>query len=215
MRCLLTLALLSALLIGSLQPVWGQEGIQVGGTVGFNLATMDAPNADLGVRPSYAVGVVVRRRLYGSVALQSELLLTQKGAAVKAERGGSIRYGAAYLDLPLLVHMTGPTVQTVTLHGEAGGFGGLKLFEQQRPGGGGLSLPLQTGTTFFNRFDAGIVMGLGATFSLGDRRFNVTARHAWGLVDVAQNVDDQPLPAAPFPQSAQSRTWSLLVRLGL
>lgn len=176
---------------------------------------MHASDADLGVRPSYALGVVLRRQLYGPVALQTEVLLNQKGAAIEAEGGGSIRYGAGYLDLPLLLHVAGPSVTSVALHAEAGGFGGVKLFEQQRPGGGGLSIPLNTGATFFNRFDAGGVVGVGATLPVGERRLNVTARHAWGLVDVAQDLNEQPLPAAPFPGEAQTRTWSLMVRLGL
>ncbi len=176
---------------------------------------MHASDADLGVRPSYAIGVVLRRPLYGPVALQTELLLNQKGAAIQADGGGAIRYGAGYLDLPLLLHVTGPSLPSVTLHAEAGGFGGVKLFEQQRPGGGGLNFPLRTNTTFFNRFDAGGVVGVGATLTVGERRLNVTARHARGVVDVAQDLNEQPLPAAPFPKKAQTRTWSLMVRLGL
>lgn len=187
----------------------------MGGTIGFNLATVQTPNADVGIRPSYVFGVLVRQQVYGSAALQSELLLSQKGVAVLAEEGGSIRYGAGYLDLPLLIHVTGPTVQGVTVHGEAGGFGALKIFEQQRPGGGGLNLALSTETTFFKRFDAGGVAGLGATFQLGDRRFNLTARYARGMVDVAREVNDQPFTEAPFPDEARTQTWSLLLRMGL
>lgn len=215
MNRFLCLVLLSGFLFWNPWLAWGQEDTQIGGTIGFNLATMEAPDRDLGIRPSYAVGLVLRQQLFRPLSLQSELLLNQKGAAIEADGGGSIRYGAAYLDLPVLVHVTGPTLQTVTLHAEAGGFGGVKLFEQQRPGGGGLNFPLRTGETFFHRFDAGVVAGAGATFALGERRLNLTARYSRGLVDVAQNLEEQPLPAAPFPQEAQARTWSLLVRLGL
>lgn len=215
MHRFLSVVLVGSLLFGGPLTAMGQDGTQIGGTLGFNLATMQSSEADPGFRPSYAAGVVLRQKVIGSLSLQSELLLSQKGAAIDSDAGASIRYGAAYLDLPVLVHITGPTIQRVGLHGEVGGFGAVKVFEQQRPGGGGLNLPLQTGTSFFKRFDAGPVMGLGATFSFGDRRFNLTARYAWGMMDVARSLQEQPIPTAPFPEEAQTRTWSLLVRLGL
>lgn len=195
-------------------PAQGQENPQYGLTLGFNWATMQSPNADPGVRTTFAIGGILRRHLYGPVSLQTELLLNRKGAEVESEEGGGIEYGAVYLELPLLIHVVTPSVRSVTVHGEAGSFGALKLFERQTPGGGNLNIPLRTETSFFRRVDAGLAAGVGATIPIRNQRLNLTVRHAWGLVDVARDVGEQPFPEAPFPDSGESRTWSLLLRFG-
>lgn len=216
MRHLLGLVLLGSFFLnGAGHTAWGQEGPQFGFTIGGNLATMEVPNGDLGNRTSYAVGALLRQHLFGPVSLQSELLLSQKGAEIDADGGGALQYGAGYLEGPVLIYVEAPSGRGITFHGEAGGFGAIKLFEQQRSRSGGVSLPVGMETTFFHRFDVGVAGGLGVSVSAGDRRLNATVRHERGLVDVAQAVDTQPFPSAPFPAEGQTRTWSLLIRLGL
>lgn len=207
--------LFGGLLLVGPASVCGQASPQFGLTFGVNRATMQTPSADLGGRFTFAGGLALRQPVFGPVALQSELLLNQKGAEVEDESGGGIEYGAVYLDLPLLVHVTTPSVGAVTVYGEAGGFGGVKLFERQTPGTGDLNLPLRAGTSFFRRFDTGILVGVGATIPVRGQRFNLVLRRAWGLVDVARDVGTQPFPDAAFPSRGETRTWSLLLRLGL
>lgn len=207
------LLLVTTLLAGGASSAEGQDLPQYGFTLGYNWTTLESP-AELGAHTAVIGGVVVRQPVYGSLSVQSELLLNQKGAEVYGEDGGGIAYGAGYLELPVLVHLEMPSIGPVTMHAEGGGFGGVKIFERQTPASGELNFALQTGRSFYRRFDAGGVAGVGATVAIRDRRLNLTLRRAWGLVDVGKEVQDQPFPEAPFPGSGKTRTLSLLLRFG-
>jgi hypothetical protein len=208
------LVLLLGLFLVAAGPAQAQEGPQVGVALGVNVATLDAPSAETSTRQLVTAGVVARMGVAGPVSVQGELLFSQKGATVTAN-GDAIRYGGGYLDLPLMLRVQGPTLGPVVLHGLAGGFGGLKIFERQRAGGD-LSLPLpDADTNFFERTNAGLTGGLGGTVELGSgRRLNLVVRYSHGLVDVARAVDDQPFSSVPFPPEARTRTVSLLVHVG-
>lgn len=185
----------------------------MGLTLGLNVATLEA-SGDVGFRQMAAGGFVLQMDLVGPLSVEPQLLLSQKGATVKGG-GGSIRYGAGYLDLPVLLRVDGPSLGGVTTYGLAGGFGGVKVFEQQRAGGD-LSFPLNVGTSFFRRTNAGVTGGMGGRLSFGeDRRLHLVLQYEYGLVDVAQSVEEQPYEQAPFPSSAETRTWSIMVRFGI
>ncbi len=213
MRRLLGLCLLLGALLGAPPAALGQLSPQFGVALGVNVATLSAP-ADIGTRQMATGGVVMRLGLPGPLSLEPQLLLSQKGGTVQGE-GGSLRYGAGYLNLPVLLRIDGPSLGVVSPYAGVGGFGGVKLFEQQRAGGD-LSFPLNAGTSFFRRTDGGLTAGVGGTIPLGgDRRINLALRYEHGLVDVARSVDEQPYAQAPFPSSAETRTWAIMVRLGL
>jgi hypothetical protein len=214
MRVLLGVVLVGSVLAGGLSPVQAQEDFQYGLTLGVNRVTleMSAPASESYF--AFAGGLIVRQHLYGPLSVQSELLLDQKGVRIEAEDGGAIDYGAGYFEIPLLVHLETPPVQSIRLHGEAGGFGAVKLFERQSPGGGDVNVSLRTGESFYRRIDAGLVAGVGTTLPIRGQRLNLTVRRTWGLRDVAQNVADQPFPEALFPSEGDTRTWALLLRLG-
>lgn len=212
MRAAVGLLLLVGLLAGAPLSGHGQD-LQYGIALGVNRVTMQVPGADPGGYFAFAGGLVVRQPLFGPVSIQPELLLNQKGAEIESESGGSIEYGVGYLELPVLIHLEAPSVQSVTVHGEAGGFGAVKLFERQTPGEN-FSISVDSATSFFRRYNAGVVAGVGATLPIRKRRLNLTVRRAWGLTDVARDVTDQPFPDAAFPADGETRTWSLLLRLG-
>jgi len=212
MRAAVGLLLLVGLLADAPLSSHGQD-LQYGIALGVNRGTMQVPGADPESYFAFAGGFVLRQSLYGPVSIQSELLLNQKGVEIEAGNGGSIKYGVGYLELPLLVHLKAPSVRSVTVHGEAGGFGAVELFERQTPGDN-LNISVDSATSFFRRYNAGVVAGAGATLPIRDRRLNLTVRRAWGLTDVAQEVADQPFPDAAFPADGETRTWSLLLRLG-
>ncbi len=213
MRTVVAVLVLVGFLVGKASPSHGQGSLQYGITLGGNRVTMQISGADPESYFTFAGGFVLRQPLYGPVSVQSELLLNQKGVEIAAENGRSIEYGAGYLELPLLLHLKAPSVQAVTLYGEAGGFGAVKLFERQTPGEN-TNVSLDTGTSFFRQTNAGVVAGAGVTLPIQDQRFNLVMRRAWGLTDVAQDVADQPFPDAAFPADGETRTWSLLLRLG-
>jgi hypothetical protein len=212
MRTAIGFLLLAGLLAGGPLSSHGQDR-QYGVTLGVNRVTLQTSEADPGGYFAFAGGVVVRQPVFGPLSVQSELLLNQKGAEIERESGGSIEYGVGYLELPVLLHLKVPALPSVAFHGEAGGFGAVKLFERQTPGEN-LNISFDTATSFFERYDAGVVAGLGATLSIRERRLNLTVRRSWGLVDIARDVEDQPFSEARFPADGETRTWSLLLRLG-
>lgn len=213
MRRLLGSCLLLGVLLGAPPAALGQLSPQFGVALGVNVATVSAP-ADVGTRQMAAGGVVMRLGLPGPLSLEPQLLLSQKGTTVRGGEG-SIRYGAGYLSLPVHLRVDGPSFGMVSPYGVVGGFGGVKLFEQQRAGGD-LSFPLDAGTSLFRRTDGGLTAGVGGTIPLGEeRRLNLALRYEHGLVDVARSVDEQPYAQAPFPSSAETRTWAIMLRFGI
>ena len=213
MRRLLGMLVLVGLLLGAAGQARAQRAPQFGVALGLNVTTVSAP-ADVGVRQMVTGGFVMKMRVAGPLSLQPELLLSQKGTTVQGGEG-SIRYGAGYLNLPVLLRVDGPSLGIVSPYGVVGGFGGVKLFEQQRAGGD-LSFPLDAGTSLFRRTDGGLTAGVGGTIPLGgERRLNLALRYEHGLVDVARSVDEQPYAQAPFPSSAETRTWAIMLRFGI
>ncbi|MFB6274131.1 MAG: porin family protein [Salinibacter sp.] len=214
MRYVVALLLLGGLFLAPSSPLHAQDGRQFGITLGANWATMRSPIRDPASFLVFVGGIGLRQPLAGPMSLQSELLLNQKGAEIREENGGgSIEYSAGYLELPVLVHVQAPSFASVTVYGEAGGYGGVKLFERQTPGDN-VDVSFNTGPSFFHRFNAGAIAGIGATVSLRGRSLNLTVRRTWGIPDVARDVDDQPFTDVTFPDEGRTRTWSLLLRLG-
>lgn len=214
MRVLIGVLLAGGLFASALSPVHAQEDLQYGFALGVNQVTLQSSVTEPNSYFAFAGGFVLRQHLYGPVSVQSELFLNQKGVRIEAEEGGAIDYGAGYLDLPLLLHLQTPSIRSVTFHGEVGGFGGIKLFERQTPGGGDLNASFRTGVSFYRRINAGMMAGIGTIIPIRDQRLNLTVRRTWGLRDVTQDIGSQPLPGAPFPADGETRTWSLLLRLG-
>ena len=212
MRSVLWVLVLTGLVAGG-TPSQGQDTRQYGLALGVNRVTLQSPAADLGSYFAAVGGGVVRQPLYGPVSAQAELLLSQKGTRVDREQGGAIDYGAGYLKLPLLLHLQTPSFQSVVVHGEAGGFGAVKLFERQTPGGD-VNVPIPGDRSFYRRLDAGVVAGVGAALPIGGQRLNLTVRRVWGLRDAARDGTDQAFPEAPFPEEGETRAWSLMLRLG-
>lgn len=208
------LLVLFGLFFGAGHAVQGQPSPEFGVTFGVNVATLEGPG-DLGFRQMAAGGVVVQMAVTGPVSVQSQLLLNQKGVLVGGE-GGSIRYGAGYIDVPLLLRIQLPGLGPVTPYGVGGGFGGVKIFERERAGGD-VSLPLpDTGTSFFSRTNGGLTAGVSTLISVGEgRQLHLTVRYEHGLIDVAQSINEQPYERAPFPSTATTRTWSIMLQLGM
>lgn len=216
MRRLVCVGLVAGLALIQPLSVQGQTSPDFGMTLGLNLATLEGSTGDLGLRQLFVGGAVAQVKIAGPVSAQSELLLNQKGALVRAE-DRAMRHGIAYVDLPLLLHLEGPSMGRVQPFVTGGAFGSIKLFEQQRPGSSGLSLAIDTGTTFFRRMNAGWTGGLGTAFSMRrERRINLLVRYSHGVVDVARSVDpDAASDVIPLPGDAQTRTWSIMLRTGL
>lgn len=214
MTRLVGLFLAIGLFLGSSVAAQERDNPQFGFTLGVNLATLEAGAAETSPRPLFSGGLVAQMDVGGPVSVQSQLLFDQKGATVEAG-DDAVRYGAGYVDLPILLRVEGPSLGSVTPYGLAGGFGGVKVSESQRAGSSGLSLDLEASTSFFRRTNAGLVGGAGGAVPVGaGRRLHLVVQYSYGLLDVARSIDEQPL-AVPFPAEAQTRTWAIQLRLGL
>jgi hypothetical protein len=216
MRFSLLLAFLLGTLAVSMPPAASaQWTTDLGANLGISWAALSADGAD--GRTAFEGGVTARvEPPAGPVSLRSGLFFSQKGTAVDiADGGGEVQYSGNYVQLPLVLHAQGPSIRIVTPYLQAGGFGAVKIFERQSTGGDGLRIPVDTDESFFQRTDAGLLLGVGAELLLGERPLGVTLRHARGLVDVAQDFDDPVFENAPFPSTAETRTWTLSVELGL
>mgnify|MGYP006271561635 CR=1 FL=1 len=214
MRFLLCLTALSCALLSLPPSAHAQWSADLGATLGFSWASLDADSA--GGRSTFQGGVTARIEREGApLSLRSGLLFAQKGTAVEGAEGGELQYGANYLHLPVVLHAQGPSISIVTPYVQAGGFGSLKIFERQSAGGDGIRVPIETDESFFQRTDAGLMVGVGAELLLGERPLGVTIRYAHGLVDVAQDIGEQVFPDTPFPSPAQTRVWTVGLELGL
>lgn len=214
MRHVVTVLLLGGLLAVGASSVRGQDDLQYGLTLGFNRATLENTPVDVSGRTVFTGGFGVRKQVYGPLSLQAELLVSQQGTEIDREGGGAIEYGAGYLELPLSVRAQAPPVGAFTFYGEGGGFGAVKLFERQTAGEGDINTSFDTDTSFYRQTSGGALAAVGAIVEIQGQQINVAVRRSWGLVDVAQDIEDQPFPGTPFPSTGKTRTWSMLLRLG-
>jgi hypothetical protein len=206
--------LLAGLLGAVPHGVLGQSDYRFGLTIGGTWVDTAPSQARSGGYLSFQGGALLRRRLLGPLSAQAELSFVQRGVEISGPDGGSIQYGAGYLQLPLLAYVEAPVGGSVAVHAEAGGYAALKIFERQTPGGDA-NASFDSGTSFFHRVDTGVVAGGGATVTVAQQRLNLTLRREWGVPDVAQTVGAQPFAEAPFPEEATIRAWVLVLRVGL
>lgn len=214
MRTRVAVVLLAGLLGAVSHDALGQSNYRFGLTIGGTRVATAPPQARSSGYISFQGGALLRRRLLGPLSAQAELSLVQRGVEISGPDGGSIQYGAGYLQLPLLAYVEAPVGGSVAVHAEAGGYAALKIFERQTPGGD-VNASFDSGTSFFRRVDTGVVAGGGATVTVAQQRLNLTLRREWGVPDVAQAVGTQPFAEAPFPDDAKIRAWVLVLRVGL
>ena len=208
------------LFLAGAAPTAGQS-VSFGGVVGANVVTV-SPDSDLstGFRTTATAGGGMLVDLPGPVDLQQEVVFSQKGTAV-TETFGQVNYTAAYLEFPLQLRVTLPSVWRLDLFATGGGSFGLKVFENQSTGST-LEVQLPNEGSFFERTDASAVIGFGATFDEGPSPLSVFVRYMHGLSEVSQgrtdvgpDVPDNPFRDNPFPESARTRTITLGLMIGL
>jgi hypothetical protein len=206
------------LLVLLARPSSAQESVQFAPTLGANIATIASDTAsNTAQKVSLMGGVEVTVPGPGPFALQSGLLVSPKGTNVTNEEGGEVQFSAVYAELPVHVRAELPSVRTVTPHILAGGYGSIKVFEQQSFGGRG-QLPVDLDESFYRRFDAGISGAVGASLGLSDNRLGLTVRYSYGLVEVVENVDTPPFPDNPEqrpPGDGNNSVWTFSVSFGL
>jgi hypothetical protein len=210
---LLVFALLGASLFAT--PARAQVETAFGASLGASFSTLRADGASTGYRTGFLGGIAFRLSGGGPLGLQAEFGLAQRGTDVENDEG-ELRYGATYLELPVMLRVEAPSLGPVAPHAVAGGYGGVKVLERQSFGGLGANVSINTDESFFRRLDAGALVGLGAAVSTGTGEIEATVRYGHGLVNVARDLSagTQPLPVG-FPVDGQTRAWSIVFQFGL
>jgi hypothetical protein len=197
------------------QPAAGQSSIQFAPRLGASVATVQSDTAsNTSWKTSIMGGVAMRVPLRGPVSLQPALNVVPRGATVSGQGGGETRFSAVYAEVPVHVQGDLPSIGTVTPFLLGGGYGAVKIFEQQSIGGSGARVPVNLDQSFYRRFDAGLSGGAGA--SLG-RGLSIVVRYSYGLLDVVQDVDTPPFEDAPEqrpPGDGTSSAWSITASFG-
>ena len=162
----------------------------------------------------------MRVDLPGPISVQQEVLFSQKGTAV-TETFGQVNYTASYFEFPLQLRVALPSVWRLDLFATGGGSFGLKVFESQSTGST-LEVQLPDEGSFYERTDASVLASVGATFDEGPSPLSVFVRYMHGLrnvsqgrTDVGPDVQDNAFRDNPFPESAQTRTITLGLMIGL
>jgi hypothetical protein len=210
-------ALLAALMVGAArlaaQPAATTAAVPTFGVLaGVGSATLGGDDVESpGRRTGFAGGVAVTRPFgAGGLALRPELLYVQKGARQREAFGGDFvdaRLDLTYLELPVLLQYTVPTVGRVRPQLYAGPAAALRVgcrvrlrarFEGETLDAaaacedagslGGDEEGLEGGGDV-RRFDVGAVVGGALTFPLGSRSAAVGVRYTHGLATVASGAD--------------------------
>ena len=193
------------------------QSVSPGFTLGFSGTTLhsDAEGPDRSYRTGFVAGLATEVGLPGPIGVRGELLFSQKGVKVAAE-DGDINYEAAYLEVPLLLSVQLPVLQSYGAHVMAGPAFALKIFERQAATGDNVNVGLNTDQTFYNRTDASVVVGLGGNIGAGPGAIGLQLRYMRGLTDVAQDLttEEQPFPNSPFPGEGRHGVLALMLSFG-
>lgn len=185
------------------------QTVQGGVLLGANVATLRASDSGaLGYRTAAAGGFFAEVGGAGPLSVRSELLFSQKGATVTTETNNELTLKANYLELPLLVVGQLPFARAYRPHVLAGPALSLKLYERQ----GGPGFSVDTEQTVFERTDAGMMVGAGASLG-GPGALQLEVRYILGVRDVTRSVTTDPLDTL-LPESGENGVWSIVARLG-
>jgi len=208
-RLLAILFLIGGTAMSPASPAVQAQDLGGGVVLGANVATLRGDGAsDLGYRTAASGGVYARIGLPGSLAVRTELLFSQKGAKLDAPNG-ELTLKANYLELPILLVGQLPFARGYNPHLLAGPALSLKLYERQ----GAPGFSIDTEDTVFERTDAGVMVGAGASLE-GAGALQLEVRYILGLRDVTQGVTTEPLDEA-LPTDGANGAWSIVVRFGI
>ena len=147
-----------------------------------NLYTDDAD--DENVLFGFNAGVYATLPVSDFIAIQPELLFTTRGSELEYDNVGDnqkIKFKLNYIELPLLVRAN--ITKNFNVH--AGGYASY-LVSSKVTGEGPLDFEQEYDTDDFNKFDAGLAVGLGVDFS----PLSVGLRYNYGLTTIVKDGDD-------------------------
>lgn len=184
--------LLLGLLVGMDASRLAAQERQLGVKVGASLSTLhrDRPTSELPYdhRPGITGGAYLVQPVRERIALQVEMLFTEKGASLPFNPPSliqgemSIRYKFHYMDVPILARVGGPRVAGGRLHVFAGPTVSLRLSARQQTVfllGGAAGFERDVGSEM-DRMDFGMTVGAALDIS----RMALDVRYTHGFNDV-------------------------------
>ncbi|NLH76085.1 MAG: PorT family protein [Acidobacteria bacterium] len=205
----LIVVLMAVLCVAALAPRDLSAG--VGLKAGLSLAkfslTGEMDGAEWKYLPSWVAGAYLEFKL-GFVSVQPEVLYTRMGAKIEEDIEGvpfSLKYQFDYVQVPVLLKFNVVPAGPVRPFLYAGGYGGYLLKAKGVMEGGGESDEADL-TENFERFDYGVVGGLGLAFKLPGLSLSVEGRYNYGLA----NFIKDPLEG----ESGKNRSLMALVGIG-
>lgn len=170
------LAGLSIILLG-LTPCAGQPTFEYGAKGGVNFSTIETSTASSGRLSGFVGGGLLMADLNGTLALQTEILYSEKGnrdEVLGSNEISIVRLG--YVEAPLLVKLQAPLLGNSEAGLYAGPAPALKLHEQlSGPGFEGVVEDITA------KYDLGFTIGVEFGFGVGNGRFVVDARLTQGV----------------------------------
>lgn len=192
-----------------LPPFVFSQDVGGGIVLGANIATLRAAESDdLAYRTAASGGLFTELGVAGPLTVRGELLFSQKGTKIRTEQG-ELTLKANYLELPVLLVGQLPFARTYHPHVVAGPALALKLYERQ----GAPGFSVSTEETAFERTDAGVMVGAGASLG-GPQALQLEVRYTLGLRDVTRSVTAAPL-SEMLPQDGTNGVWAIVARIGL
>ena len=177
-----------ALIVGSSGMAAAQDApVAVGVKAGVNFANLnfDADDASVNFdqRKGFVGGLFVVWPANSLVALQSEVLYSQKGAQIE-EGGMTAKLKLDYVDIPVLARVSSPASGGASFHVFAGPSFAVRVSAKTEANFEGEEESEDVDDDV-ERFDLGLVAGAGLEFG----RFVIDGRYTWGLSNI--NKDDE------------------------
>jgi len=125
------------------------------------------------------------------LAIQPEILITQKGAKYEAGENWWSTVSLTYLEIPLLAKLSIPIKSSVKPFVFGGPSYSIKIGGKHKWKYFWMSSELEEKLSGFEAYDFGIVIGLGSNFIADTAKFSFELRYTMGLKTIFYDVDSE------------------------
>lgn len=205
----LIVVLMAVLCVAALAPRDLSAGVGIKGGLSLSKFSLsgEMETAEWKYLPGYVAGAYIEFKL-GFVSLQPEVLYTRMGAKIEdviEEEPFSLKYMFDYVQVPVLLKFNIVPAGPIRPFLYGGGYGAYLLKAKGIMEGGGESDEADL-TDMFQRYDYGVVGGLGLAFKLPGLSVSVEGRYNYGLANFVKE------PAEG--ESGKNRSLMALVGIG-
>jgi hypothetical protein len=185
--------LAAAFFVTSEAPAFAQDSVAVGVKGGATFTTLrfeneeEASTRTSDTRPGFIGGLFVVWPADRRLALQTEVLLSQKGGKFQGANFSG-RTTINYVDTPVLLRVSSARSGGTPVHVFAGPSFGFRVSGETRSTVEGRE-GVDEIDNDFKRFDLGLTVGAGVEFG----RLVVDGRYTWGLVDIDKQIDESTI----------------------